>query len=92
MHQYNCATVHAKATLPTEAVLVPVAMTNIAVITRDTLEPDKDYDRWSPGGRLPALDHGSVSRRHAEISYANGQYVLHDMGSTNGTFVNDTAC
>ncbi|GAC1590541.1 MAG: hypothetical protein NVS4B1_35430 [Ktedonobacteraceae bacterium] len=36
------------------------------------------------------IDHGSVSRRHAEISYANGQYVLRDMGSANGTFVNDT--
>lgn len=36
------------------------------------------------------VDHGSVSRRHAEISYANGQYVLRDLGSSNGTFVNET--
>jgi len=35
------------------------------------------------------IDHGTVSRRHAEISYANGQYVLRDLGSSNGTFVND---
>ncbi len=35
------------------------------------------------------LDHGSISRRHAELRYANGQYVLHDMGSTNGTSIND---
>jgi len=35
------------------------------------------------------IDNGSVSRRHAEISYANGQYVLRDLGSANGTFVND---
>lgn len=34
------------------------------------------------------IDHGSISRRHAEIGYNNGQYVLHDLGSTNGTFVN----
>ncbi len=44
-------------------------------------------------GRQPGvhllIDQGTVSRRHAEISYANGQYVLHDLGSTNGTFVND---
>jgi NADPH-dependent 2,4-dienoyl-CoA reductase/sulfur reductase-like enzyme/pSer/pThr/pTyr-binding forkhead associated (FHA) protein len=44
-------------------------------------------------GRQPGvhllIDQGTVSRRHAEISYANGQYVLHDPGSTNGTFVND---
>jgi len=35
------------------------------------------------------IDQGSVSRRHAEISYANGQYVLRDLGSSYGTFVND---
>lgn len=44
-------------------------------------------------GRQPGIhlliDQGSVSRRHAEISYANGQYILNDVGSTNGTFVND---
>jgi NADPH-dependent 2,4-dienoyl-CoA reductase/sulfur reductase-like enzyme/pSer/pThr/pTyr-binding forkhead associated (FHA) protein len=34
------------------------------------------------------IDQGTVSRRHAEISYANGQYILRDLGSTNGTFVN----
>jgi NADPH-dependent 2,4-dienoyl-CoA reductase/sulfur reductase-like enzyme/pSer/pThr/pTyr-binding forkhead associated (FHA) protein len=35
------------------------------------------------------IDNGSVSRHHAEISYANGQYVLCDLGSANGTLVND---
>jgi NADPH-dependent 2,4-dienoyl-CoA reductase/sulfur reductase-like enzyme/pSer/pThr/pTyr-binding forkhead associated (FHA) protein len=35
------------------------------------------------------IDQASVSRRHAEIRYANGQYVLQDLGSTNGTFVNE---
>jgi pSer/pThr/pTyr-binding forkhead associated (FHA) protein len=34
------------------------------------------------------IDEGTVSRRHAELRYANGQYVLHDLGSTNGTYVN----
>ena len=29
-----------------------------------------------------------VSGRHAEIRISDGQYVLHDAGSTNGTFVN----
>ncbi len=34
------------------------------------------------------VDEGTVSRRHAELRYANGQHVLHDLGSTNGTYVN----
>jgi NADPH-dependent 2,4-dienoyl-CoA reductase/sulfur reductase-like enzyme/pSer/pThr/pTyr-binding forkhead associated (FHA) protein len=41
-----------------------------------------------PGAYL-LIDNDSVSRRHAEISYANGQYILRDVGSANGTFVND---
>ncbi|MDO8588083.1 MAG: FHA domain-containing protein [Armatimonadota bacterium] len=31
-----------------------------------------------------------VSRGHATLTYENGQYVLRDAGSTNGTFVNNT--
>src|SRR3954451_14720302 len=30
-----------------------------------------------------------VSRRHARISAQNGQVVVEDLGSTNGTYVND---
>jgi hypothetical protein len=30
-----------------------------------------------------------VSRRHAVITYANGCYLLRDLGSRNGTFLND---
>lgn len=29
-----------------------------------------------------------VSRRHARITYQEGRYVIEDLGSTNGTFVN----
>ena len=29
-----------------------------------------------------------VSGRHAEIRHSDGKYVVHDMGSTNGTYVN----
>lgn len=36
------------------------------------------------------LNFPSISRQHAEISFANGQYVLRDLGSRNGTSVNDT--
>lgn len=35
------------------------------------------------------LAHGSVSGRHAEIRIEDGQATLVDLGSTNGTFVND---
>ena len=35
--------------------------------------------------RLPDVD---TSRRHAKIVCAGGRFVLHDLGSTNGTFVN----
>lgn len=40
-------------------------------------------------GAYLLIDNDSVSRRHAEISYANGQYVLRDVGSANGTFVSE---
>lgn len=36
---------------------------------------------------IPIPDPG-LSRHHAEITPENGQYVLTDLGSTNGTFVN----
>jgi two-component system, cell cycle response regulator len=35
------------------------------------------------------LDRDSVSRRHARIAVRNGERVLVDLGSTNGTYVND---
>lgn len=34
------------------------------------------------------INDGSVSSRHAEIESEAGSYHLHDVGSTNGTFVN----
>lgn len=43
-------------------------------------------------GRAPeneiAIENLAVSRRHAEISKENGSYVLEDLNSANGTFVN----
>jgi pSer/pThr/pTyr-binding forkhead associated (FHA) protein len=54
-----------------------------------------DIGRWdADGGVFPDVDLDSddpeakVSRRHARISCENGQYVIEDLGSTNGTFVN----
>ncbi|MGM0595445.1 MAG: diguanylate cyclase [Myxococcota bacterium] len=45
-------------------------------------------------GRQPDTDiqliNDSVSRKHAQIISNNGKYMIRDMGSTNGTYVNDT--
>ena len=35
-----------------------------------------------------AINHSEVSRRHSKLSFQGGKYVIEDMGSTNGTFVN----
>ncbi len=44
-------------------------------------------------GRAPSntieLSHGGVSRFHARISHKNGQHILTDLNSRNGTFVNN---
>ena len=44
-------------------------------------------------GRAPentiVLQDETVSARHARISFAAGQWILEDLGSKNGTFVND---
>jgi len=35
-----------------------------------------------------AINDGEVSRHHARLSFQGGKYVVEDLGSTNGTFVN----
>lgn len=42
--------------------------------------PDVDLDEDDPEAK--------ISRRHARILHQNGQYLIEDLGSTNGTFVN----
>ncbi|HXG83686.1 MAG TPA: FHA domain-containing protein [Pyrinomonadaceae bacterium] len=42
--------------------------------------PDVDLDRCDPEAK--------ISRRHARIIRQNGNYLIEDLGSTNGTFVN----
>ncbi|GAB1817844.1 FHA domain-containing protein [Herbidospora sp. RD11066] len=42
------------------------------------------------GTAAVVLDDGAVSRRHARLEFADGRLVLTDLGSSNGTFVNDT--
>jgi GGDEF domain-containing protein len=41
----------------------------------------------APGAQLRVTDDG-ISREHAEIVLENGHVIVHDLSSTNGTFVN----
>ena len=57
--------------------------------------PESQIGRWdADGGVFPDVDLDSddpeakVSRRHARISVRDGNYLIEDLGSTNGTFVN----
>lgn len=56
---------------------------------------ESQIGRWdADGGVFPDVDLDSddpeakVSRRHARISLQDGKYLLEDLGSTNGTFIN----
>ncbi|HLG65568.1 MAG TPA: FAD-dependent oxidoreductase [Ktedonosporobacter sp.] len=59
-------------------------------LSETRLNPAKVMEIGRQPGVYMLIDEGSVSRRHAEIIYANGRYMLQDLGSTNGTFVNGT--
>ena len=51
-----------------------------------------DRDQHTLGREAPAdilIPAAGVSRRHARIDRQGDQYLLQDLGSTNGTFVND---
>jgi NADPH-dependent 2,4-dienoyl-CoA reductase/sulfur reductase-like enzyme/pSer/pThr/pTyr-binding forkhead associated (FHA) protein len=69
-----------------EALLIPDADNAQAAIP---LSQTKVMTVGRQAGSYLLIDHDSVSRRHAEISFANEQYVLRDLGSSNGTFVNE---
>src|SRR6266480_1188489 len=87
-----------KSLPPMEALLVPIA-DKVQAEQRETpqqlsqaailLSQTKVMSVGRQAGSYLLIDHDSVSRRHAEISYANQQYILRDLGSSNGTFVNE---
>ena len=52
-----------------------------------TLEGDQiDIGRDSTNEIV--INDAEISRRHARLTFQGGKYVLEDLGSTNGTFVN----
>ncbi|HZS48797.1 MAG TPA: FHA domain-containing protein [Blastocatellia bacterium] len=57
--------------------------------------PEAQIGRWdADNGIFPDIDldqhdpEAKVSRRHARVIVESGQYMVEDLGSTNGTFVN----
>ena len=51
---------------------------------------------WSTLGRSPECTHrfddGSMSRMHARLGFIEGAFVIEDLGSSNGTWVNEQRC
>ncbi len=79
-----------------DAFLVPVGQADDALrLTEIQLSQTKVMTVGRQVGVYLLIDEGSVSRRHAEVAprfidgNSFGQYVLHDLGSSYGTFVND---
>lgn len=65
----------------------------LVVIVGTKMGQQIHLDRTLTFGRDPAcgvhLDSDMISRRHAKVEAFNGVYQLDDLGSTNGSFVND---
>jgi pSer/pThr/pTyr-binding forkhead associated (FHA) protein len=75
-----------------EAHLIPIAdMAQAQQFSQEAilLSQTKIMTVGRQAGSYLLIDNDSISRRHAEISYANKQYVLRDLGSSNGTYVNE---
>lgn len=81
-----------------EAELAPLAGGQATLTLFEGGKPTRTYALAKPVvmlGRLPESDvvvsDPGASRQHARISNSNGEFVLDDLGSTNGTLVNDEA-
>ena len=75
------------------AMLVPVPHPHVRVALNEAQLSLRQEDGLTSIGRRQEahirIEHSSISRQHAEITREQGQYRLRDVGSANGTFVND---
>jgi pSer/pThr/pTyr-binding forkhead associated (FHA) protein len=86
------ATSSRQAQLLMEAWLVPTTTPQGAqatLVPETLLSETRVMTIGREAGVYLRIDDEMVSRRHAEISYVNAQYVLRDLGSVNGTLVNE---
>lgn len=72
-----------------DALLVPHASLQHLRLPETPLSKTHSITIGRQAGAHLLIDEASVSRRHAVISFINGHYMVQDLGSTNGTFVND---
>jgi NADPH-dependent 2,4-dienoyl-CoA reductase/sulfur reductase-like enzyme/CRP-like cAMP-binding protein/pSer/pThr/pTyr-binding forkhead associated (FHA) protein/Fe-S-cluster-containing hydrogenase component 2 len=72
------------------AYLIPLPHPKVTVATRETLLDSQSQNNLigRQAGMTLTIEHSSISRKHAVISFINGQYILRDLSSSNGTFVN----
>ncbi|HET8840504.1 MAG TPA: FAD-dependent oxidoreductase, partial [Ktedonobacteraceae bacterium] len=75
-----------------DAYLVPIPHTRVPVSVDEMQLPRSKQGQVMTIGRQAgvtlAVEHGSVSRQHAEILCSQDTYFLRDKNSSNGTFVN----
>ena len=72
-----------------EASIILIHPPEMPIGRRTQLEQDKMAIGRDPASAIP-LERDSVSRQHAELSrIGDSQWLVRDLGSTNGTFVNE---
>lgn len=82
---------HSKDTLP----YTPVQVPSVTLIMRQGPTPGKRFTLSQNAisiGRLEdnevVINEQQISRRHASLTWEKGRFVLRDLGSANGTFLN----